>query len=575
LGKPSSRERCLSQITNEAEVDDDRLAAGAPTRGRKSGSPALRVIFCADAAATPCLTRLSIRDQSGSCCARTSFETEKRGSMRNSAPCPGALFLVVTACSTTADRVAIEAHPPKAAASGAVASCLNVHTGTVDTTSFRSGEFDATVTLAVDGSGGTTNELVLRRNGTTRASAVATHRPDGSVQVSWFEDGEFGESKIEGFISTADGKMFTGVINGRALAPFDIASAKIGGWTPRFADGTLVASLTPTTNSALERALRDRAGLGAECESGIPVQSSPSDPTPSLEGKSYVSHRTNIPADKDSACDNCKVKCDASASGFMAAGVVACFAFLSIPGAGVALALACQAANVGIWAGVDELCKSNCASPGNSCCPVACGQYCCGDGETCADHWGGLCCGKGYKVCVGLDSRDSPTCASLGPTADLPYLPPAEDCLPSGACQKDKVCGQKCCTGAEICEGKHTPNARCVNELDCDVCGAGATSCCPHGLNGLSGCVADQCCPPGQVTTIGTCCPDGKLADSNGGCTVEDCGSLAAPFLDNKGQIVCCDASLTLTACNGSCCDPGYTDCSADGACTTSNGGIK
>jgi hypothetical protein len=111
-----------------------------------------------------------------------------------------------------------------------------------------------------------------------------------------------------------------------------------------------------------------------------------------------------------------------------------------------------------------------------------------------------------------------------------------------------------------------------LNELDCDVCGSGSsTVCCAHGTNGKSGCIDNACCPPNQVTTVGTCCPNGQLADSSGGCGLQ-CLSFQTPFPDNNGNLLCCDPTDTTVACNGVCCGYGYNYCDVSGACALGNG---
>jgi hypothetical protein len=176
----------------------------------------------------------------------------------------------------------------------------------------------------------------------------------------------------------------------------------------------------------------------------------------------------------ENRCNEAAADCTGTAVAVWLAGLGSCAAsgpFYPFCAGGVTGAYAFA---VGVCMAKLEGCKAiNCDAAGSPCCPVSCGNHCCGYGEKCMRYGccpanrvlcgddccnlgetccGGKCCPAGSHCCGdSCCEANVPccgnTCCSLLPPPGSGPTPPPNNCIFGGA-----PCGPKCCPpGLECC----------------------------------------------------------------------------------------------------------------------------
>jgi len=405
---------------------------------------------------------------------------------------------------------------------------------------------EATISVETTASDGRVLSLVHTTSATTSPNGVETHldvtlggRPALSIVSSAASDGarrvtvEYGEG-FEGVkratYESADGKTFTGTVDGRAFAPGPIGS---GAPAPAFADGRPAPTLSvdPVVRAALGEAL-DAVKRKASSHDASPATGSAPTPIPFAQPMFGVPGRFDD-TQGTASCHGCidavyagQVLCDIGA-------VAACWGSFGF-GCGEAVAACVEEVTVGLTA---------CHEPGALCCPVACGptdfagtvESCCYGGDTCLNpNTPGLCCAPGTQACGGkvCCTPDAPCQAEAG------FCCPVQQTCGTG---KDALCCDQgtACIGGQCCPADHVANdgtcciSPTLNGVCCDQFGEEACngSCCTGTC-----CGGDVCCPTGQAcTTAGGCCGAGQAA----------CGALCCA----AGQ-VCLDPSTSTCSSN-------------------------
>jgi hypothetical protein len=311
----------------------------------------------------------------------------------------------------------------------------------------------------------------------------ATGSSDGFTLSVELDSGVRGARHIE--LASADGRMVTGTVDGRALAPF----AAAGNTAPDFVDGGTAPKLR--VRPLLRRVLR-KLERCASHESAVAA----------------------TPQALISSCDACNAGCGLAFAGCGFATLLSAAAGVGIP------TLALNIANC-----EDALfkCASACAR-GTACCPVPCadghgiafGSNVCA--ATCSE--GAVCCGgpnnPNGQCCGGGDG--SQCCGSSCLDAGDRCLDPNTGAFCYGAYPGD-VCSDTSQPGAGFCCAASKPVCRdaaqhlcCASDAGelCDI--DGGTGCCPSNLPYCSrgtaaGCCAESvCCDPPSSRCGNTCC---------------------------------------------------------------------
>ena len=293
--------------------------------------------------------------------------------------------------------------------------------------------------------------------------------------------------------ATKDGAV-TGDIDGHKLVAFN--RNQVGAdFVPKLADGAALPTIDPRVQAVLVKTLTAFSNQSGQCKpsSAVVYQSLPGGPG------SF--------ADSCGAChDSCNITFAGCAAGF----AVGCTAALAIPIIGAAVYAVCSLGGVIICQVARGGCLNDCETPGHGCCPVACGNACCGGRESCLDAQAGLCCPVGFSACPGPNGVcydphtehcrvDGSTCA----VADLcgnDCCGDAQTCVTGNqCCAAENVCGGACCGAGQFCAD---PNrSLCVNIVSCAVgqticTGLGGQICCGAGTNCVLSAGHPACIPP-------------------------------------------------------------------------------
>ena len=334
--------------------------------------------------------------------------------------------------------------------------------------------------------------------------------------------------------SSKDGKVINAVVQGRRLAPFNVATSSSG---LRYANGEeLTAQPTPPDLAAALQDLWNRAATANSACTPPPERRHP---------RPVARHPAGTDNPNDSAgCLYCIGLCAGAAGVGIAATCIFTF------GIGCAVA-------VGAGAFAGGACIEACYA-GGVCCPSHCGDGCCDPGASCADAARQFCCESGLSPCGGTSCCD-PTDTCISATAT---------CCPAG----QNVCGISCCDPNYVCVGTACclPSQVCGN-VCCDEFGSCNNNVCCEALKQFCGgkCCGDICSSDGQ------CCPTGRYcgpSDGSGICCPPDhyCTDAATYSCSSgnqacqKGQVPCMSESANGYG-PGLCCAPGASCC--NGAC--------
>lgn len=367
-------------------------------------------------------------------------------------------------------------------------------------------QFTIDMRSAYDRTAGSQLDLSVRRGAALAMDFTLRTTAKGELEVHMLLGEGFHGPKELAFAS-ADRKTLTGTIDGRPIAPFDLAASPE---TMKLADGGPLpeGDVDEDVEQALPKLLE---AVKAQCSAAAP---SP-EKTSALSLVSEPAHPSH--PDSSAGC----ILCVLAAQGVLAACLVG--AVLSAAACGpfyplcfAVLALGCAAA---LFATLCSGCSFfvGLCSAGGSCCPVFCGpdKQCCGNGESCAGtEW--LCCSPGLRAC-GTSNCCAPTdgclangtCCPIGNTICKGVCCPTgvTQCLPStGECCLGSACGNACCNPSQTCTNSATSTC-CDTEHACGaVCCDKSQSCTDPNRGVCTSC--SNCSGPNRECCYGQCCTE-------------------------------------------------------------------
>lgn len=329
---------------------------------------------------------------------------------------------------------------------------------------------------------GTTEALTITLGASELLSVHTSRAKTGFVEVNVTYGNAFRGLKRAAFYSR-DGKVLEGDMDGRRIRPF------IAGADPnslRFADGGSppATEVSPDIKQAIQSIFEKEKELAARGGGGTAPQTPPRPPGPSPppgppDPPDSADHGHGSNPAASGGCVGCKAVCYTAAGtcGYGAAAAAAgCIIFY----------VACLAGGLADCAVASIFCIAACHATGFPCCPTACGDVACCDGdETCLDPNPGVCCSKGLIACA-ANSCCQPSDTCINATGEC--------------CSKDQiVCNHVCCKPGEVCKD----GVICCPPKQ-DVCGG---VCC--GINALCNEKTGKCCPSQLLWAafVATSCP--------------------------------------------------------------------
>jgi len=295
--------------------------------------------------------------------------------------------------------------------------------------------------------------MLVRRGAAPSMDLTVNTSARGELEIHMLLGDGFRGPK-EFVFTSADRKTLTGTIDGRAIAPFELAASPE---TMKLADGSPPpsGSADEDVKQALPKLLE---AVHAQCSAGAPLPQKRSALLSAIAGGGDPPGHRSHP-NESAGCILCLTASFAGLVACMvaaAAAAAACLFFYPICFAlGVAVCVA--AFYITVCTGCHDTAFGNTCGGGGPCCPVACGQgRCCDDGETCVGP-NGLCCSPGFRGCG--------TSLCCGP---------GETCLGDLACCPNaQVCGTVCCAKSQSCSDPN--NGVCS---PCSNCSAPNQQCC-------------------------------------------------------------------------------------------------
>lgn len=444
---------------------------------------------------------------------------------------------------------------------------------------------------------GTTEALTITLGASELLSVHTSRAKTGFVEVNVTYGNAFRGLKRAAFYSR-DGKVLEGDMDGRRIRPF------IAGADPnslRFADGGSppATEVSPDIKQAIQSIFEKEKELAARGGGGTAPQTPPRPPGPSPppgppDPPDSADHGHGSNPAASGGCVGCKAVCYTAAGtcGYGAAAAAAgCIIFY----------VACLAGGLAGCAVASIFCIAACHATGFPCCPTACGDVACCDGdETCLDPNPGVCCSKGLIACAANSCcQPSDTCINAtGECCSKDQIvcnhvccKPGEVCKDGVICcpPKQDVCGGVCCGINALCNektGKCCPSQLLCGGVCCDELSrcvdSGKSLCCSFAVKDCG----DKCCQPGEVCIDdkccsnacgseccksnqlccgGICCPSGQTcldakAQKCGGCGAGLVGCIPDP----PGPGICCPNGV-VACCYGKCCKPGDVCCGGPG----------
>ncbi len=291
----------------------------------------------------------------------------------------------------------------------------------------------------------------------------------------------------EMILTTVDGELFSGTLDGKPLKPFAKQASP-----EAFADGSPLPAvgLDAANQSELTSFLKAIQGAPNACQ---PTSAQGGSANRPLYADATPGYHYNPTAQV--GCLACIGGCIGGASACEASVIDIC-----LPIAASAATYAPIAYGICLTLGTvtcfvaSRVCRSACLSgrPG-FCCPTDCQKdgVCCDAGDSCLNTAGGMCCHPDHPNACGGRS----CCLAT------------DQCIAStGACcaQGSTPCGGQCCQGScNVATGECCPNGQ-----SCISCGARGQSCCTGNR-----------CVPGSTCSAGTCraCPAPPTSRALGG----------------------------------------------------------